>query len=410
MTTGQIQAPSSFDLWWEKQRKSITTLMTIVLVCVLAYYGWKLYSRMRIDAAWSGFAVNSGLQAGYGEPGGLAQILPQNPRFIDYYLGQIPEELVTKLAAHVGRVDDKAFDEAIASAQGTDRAPLLLWLAANKSIEQRAYDRAESLLRQLKEKHPNHFLCLESDYPPQFRRDLNAPEPGATPDAKPPTPDLAQPVKGSVVSLALAQIAEDKAFAAENPKLYTAPEPDSAKTATVKTDYGEFKIRFYETAAKKHVDTFLQLAADHHFDNMAIDQIKRAPGAGDQGQTSVEELHFGLVATKTEQDRSKWDAERAELEKDVTAVDFEDSKISHFPFMVAATVGKDGKSLPGRVLINVNDASSLDGQRVVFGRVVEGQDVVRRLVLDPVFATEDERQRGTGSPRDTIRIQSVTVE
>jgi len=417
MTTGQIQAPSSFELWWEKQRKSISTALTVVLVGVLGWYGYRLYDRIHTDDVWSGFAVKSGLQSAYVDPGPMASLL-QNPSFMRQapnlfgrYLSDLANGLVTKMPDSVERVDDKAFDEAIAAAKGTDREPLLVWLAANRAVELHSFERAEGLLRRLQTEWPDHFLCQQSDYPPQFRRDLKAPDPGAPPPTKEHKPELAEPVKGSVVALALAQIAEDKRFMEEQKRLYAAPEPDGDKTAIVKTDYGEFKIRFYRSAAPKHVETFLQLIENHHFDGMAIDQIHREASTPSPFQKPVQEFHFGLLATKEEQDRTKWDTERRELDKAEPKIDFEASGISHFPFMVAATAGQEGKSLPGRVWINASDASAqLDGTRVVFGRVVEGQEVVKRLVLDPLFSTEEERQQGSGSPRDTIRIQSITIQ
>jgi cyclophilin family peptidyl-prolyl cis-trans isomerase len=409
MTTGQIQAPSAFELWWEKKRKTVTTVLTAILVGVLAYYGWQFFQRRQIDKTWSEFAVNSGLRAGYGEKGDMAGIVQQYPNyFASLYLGSIPSTMITKLGDHVERVDDKGFDDAIAAAVGTPREPLLLWLAANRAIGARSFERAKKLLHELQQKHPGHFLNQESKYPPQFRVDLNEPEPGAQPDPK-HVPKLADPISGNVVGLALARIDREEKFVAENKAIYAAPEPDGKSVATVKTDLGEFKIRFFETAAPKHVDTFVRRAKEGYFDGMAIDQIRRA-GDNAPVDEAIMEMHFGLASTKQEQDRAKWDEERGKLDS-ADAIEFEDSRVSHFPMMVAAEAGKEGKSIPTRIWINVSDASrEHDGKRVVFGKVVSGEDVARKLVTDPVFSREDERRSGRGAPRDTIRIQSITVE
>ncbi len=411
MTTGHIQAPSAFELWWDKKRRTITTVVTVILLSVVAFYGWRFFQRSRLDATWSNFAQTAGLRAGYSEPGGLAQILKQYPQAFDSYLGSIPEGLVSQLGSHVGRIDDKAFDDAIVAAAGSERAPLLMWVAANRALGERSFERAKTLLKQLVEKYPNHFLCQKSDYPPQYRIDLNKPEPGAAPDPK-HVANLQDPVAGSVASLALARIERDMQFAKEHAPIYTAPEPESTTVAVVKTDFGEFKIGFFEAAAPKHVQTFVDRAKNGFFDKMAIDQIRRA-GDSSAPSTPVEEMHFGLVATKEQQDRTKWDEERNKLDDKSLAdsIEFEDSRISHFPMMVSASAGKDGKSLPTRICINVSDASSEhDGRRVVFGKVIAGEDVARKLVLDPVFSSEDERRNGRGAPRDTIRIQSITIE
>jgi len=412
MTTGQIQAPSAFDLWWEKQRKTVTTLFAVVIVGVLGYYGWQLVHRARVDSIWSEFAQQAGLRAGYAEPGEWAQFASNNPNMWASYVLSTPERLVADLPEHVAAVSDQQFDAAIAQAKGTDREPLLLWLAANSAAANRSYERAKTLLRRLQAEHPKHFLSQESDHPPQHLRDLNEPEPGAKPPDKPHEPKYADPVRGSLVGLALARIEREEKFVAEHATMYTPPQPDGQQVAVVKTDLGEFRIGFFASAAPKHVDTFIQAAKEGYFDNMAVDLIQRQGEQSLRSMPTVEEMHFGLVSTKTEEDRSKWADERNKLDdKDLRQIDFEDSKISHFPMMVAAAAGKEGKSLPTRIYINVNDASATyDGRRVVFGKVIAGEDVVRRIVLDQVFASEDERRSGRGTPRDTIRIQSVTIE
>jgi hypothetical protein len=153
------------------------------------------------------------------------------------------------------------------------------------------------------------------------------------------------------------------------------------------------------------------MAKDKNFDGMAIDQLKR--GSASMPADAIEEMHVGLVSSKQD-DRTKWVEERGKVEGEfsgsaITTIDFESSGISHFPFVVAATAGKDGKSLPGRIWITSSDAARNDGTRVVFGRVVEGQEVVERLIEDTPFATEDEANAGVGVPRDTIRIQTVEI-
>jgi cyclophilin family peptidyl-prolyl cis-trans isomerase len=79
--------------------------------------------------------------------------------------------------------------------------------------------------------------------------------------------------------------------------------------------------------------------------------------------------------------------------------------------MIAAKPETEGKSSGDRFYVNVNDgAAQSDGTRVIFGRVISGLDVVKQIVLDTPFSTENERRFGTGRPRDDIVIESVTIQ
>src|SRR5688500_7212888 len=103
MTTGQIQAPSAFELWWEKKRKTATMVATLVVVAVFAYYLWQFFHRSKIDATWSDFAVKAGFRAGYAEPGELASLAQQNPQYFSFYVGSIASGLVSNIHDHVAR-------------------------------------------------------------------------------------------------------------------------------------------------------------------------------------------------------------------------------------------------------------------------------------------------------------------
>ncbi len=412
MSVGQIQAPSAIEMWWVKNRKPVLATFGLLAVALFAYYGLRYYQRAAIDREWGSFAANAGLQKGYVEEGAFADLVRQNPQngqYLSFYLGMLKSDMVAKLGDHVRDLDGPALDQAIQAAAGTDRQPLLLWVAANRAYGTRDFDGALRHLDRLAKEHARHFLCRSSNYPPQYRRDLNEDnDKPKTPDTKPLEPELADPVAGSIVGLMRDRITRQKEFFAANPRLYEAPEPDSKQVAVFKTDAGEFKVAFYATAAPKHFSSFVDLAKRNHFDGLAIDQIRRRPRAM-QGD-SPQEMHLGLPATRQD-DRTKWTEERAKLDGDtVTAIDFEASGVSNFPFVVAATPGKDGKSLPGRIWITCSDAAATqDGARVVFGRVIEGQDIVRRMIEDTPYSTEDEASQGLGAPRDNIRVNKVEI-
>jgi cyclophilin family peptidyl-prolyl cis-trans isomerase len=58
--------------------------------------------------------------------------------------------------------------------------------------------------------------------------------------------------------------------------------------------------------------------------------------------------------------------------------------------------------------VQANDNPTMDGNDVVFGFVVEGLDVVKR-VCELSFDTSQEEDSGRGKPSERVRVESVTV-
>ena len=131
--------------------------------------------------------------------------------------------------------------------------------------------------------------------------------------------------------------------------------------------------------------------------------IARQPEGQDNGRP--EELSFGLVSSK-EETISSWDESEELAEGNELA--WEQNSLSHFPFTVAAEAYEDGKSQIQRIIINGNDAARQDGSRVIFGRVVEGMEVIEDI-LGSELSTDAEESAGQGRPADFITITSVSV-
>ena len=93
-------------------------------------------------------------------------------------------------------------------------------------------------------------------------------------------------------------------------------------------------------------------------------------------------------------------------------LDWEESpELSHFPGTIAAEASLDGKSQIQRVVINGADVgASKDGSQVIFGRVVEGLDLIERIINEAEYRTEADNQNGRGIPSDDIKIGSITIE
>ncbi len=151
----------------------------------------------------------------------------------------------------------------------------------------------------------------------------------------------------------------------------------------------------------------LKLVGEGFYDTQNVDQIVRE-GTGPVFQPPADEFHFGLEPSKN-QDRTLWTS----TEPSAKIFEFDDGpgqrELSHFPGTMSAAAEAEGKSSGERYWINVTDAASLyDGERVIVGRVVEGMDVLERIVSTP-FATDAEVQLGRGRPRENIRIEKIEV-
>ena len=161
--------------------------------------------------------------------------------------------------------------------------------------------------------------------------------------------------------------------------------------------YGSFVVALMPQAPR-HREAFLKLVEQGYWKDLAIDEIRRAP----KNRKQAQELHFGLESTRGADDRSKW----TDTEASKNQVDFEDSNLSHFSGAVSGRNAADGKSCADRLWISVEDAPDHDGDRVVFGYVVEGLENLKKVCEAPM--TTQEEEQGIGKPSDTIRVTSVT--
>jgi cyclophilin family peptidyl-prolyl cis-trans isomerase len=202
-------------------------------------------------------------------------------------------------------------------------------------------------------------------------------------------------------------VKEQQRFRAEHPQLYEPPPPDPQPTVVVKlSNDQEFRVRFYREQAPKHVEAFLERVRSGFYVGQAIDQVYRR-GAAAAPRTSVEQMHFGLEASKSD-DRSTWTDARTQPSS--TVLEFEDNDLSHFPGMVAAAPEAGGKSSGERIWITASDAAAeFDGRRVIFGRVVEGMEVVEYICREASFLTEEMRNSGQGQLQLNLRIHAMEI-
>ena len=370
------QAPSQIEFLWERYRPLAWTILA-ALVCALALnYGYKYFQQKAVDTSWSGFADTLGLDETYTK---------EQKSFIQ-----------TALTEDLRAVPLAKLEAGLVTANEAQK-PFLLLAIARKAMLDSNWDRAESALSEIESKYPNHSLVKTTSYPIQVREQLDPKAKAANPQ-KPP--ELKPAVAGSSVARMRAQIAAARAY--HQPAQFTRIEPpaDAKKVKFELSNGSSFVIALMSEQAPKHVEAFLKYAAEGegYWKGMAIDEIQRPTEFAGQPR----QMHLGFASTR-EDDRTKWTT----TDPSPQPLEFESSSLSHFPGAVSGDNQADGKSCADRFWIVADDAPRYDGERVIFGYVVEGLDQVKSITEESMSAQEE--QSGRGRPTENIRVTSVKV-
>lgn len=401
-----IPTVTPIEMFWDRYRNVFYGALVALVVILTVNYAVRYFQQKAESDRWTTFGESTGFAAALRREGEFASMVRQNPQLLNFYMQQAHSNLLTQLPGDLKNADGSRLAEARKSLAGTEVEPLVMWLQAHRSLANREWEQAEQFLRELEQRYPKHFLTVRSDYAPQFR----APEPGQAkpdPNQSPRRAEkLVDPIKGeSPVSLLRAQILSERQFRSEHPSFYTPPQPEAgAPVVEVKTTVGTFAISLFPSKAPQTTEAFLTKVREGHFNGLRVDELVRPGTTEFADKTQPTEFHLGLPESKDD-DRSKW----VKTNPSVVTVPYEDSGLSHFPFMVAAAQEAEGKSSGERIWINITDAAArYDGTRVVFGLITEGTEVVQRIGESP-YLTEDENRAGRGKPRDLITIESMTV-
>ena len=137
-------------------------------------------------------------------------------------------------------------------------------------------------------------------------------------------------------------------------------------TATIETKFGEISLKFFPDVAPNHVNSFIDLANDGFYDGTTFHRI--VPGFVIQG---------GDPNTKSD-DRSKHGMGGPGF-----TIEAEFSKLPHKRGSVSMARAANPDSAGSQFFICVADAPFLDGEYTIFGEVVEGMDVVDKIVSQP---------------------------
>jgi len=165
------------------------------------------------------------------------------------------------------------------------------------------------------------------------------------------------------------------------------PEKNLREVVVLETSYGNIVIDLFEKIAPKHVENFKNLVKAKFYDSIYFHRV--IPGFVIQG---------GDPNTRDE------DRENDGFGKpDQPTVPAEFSHLSHKRGIVSmARKGNDINSATSQFFICVADVPQLDGEYSIFGKVLEGMDVVDKIVSAP--------RDGRDNPKEHIYILKAYIK
>ena len=175
-------------------------------------------------------------------------------------------------------------------------------------------------------------------------------------------------------------------------KAVSVPRDYDNTIAILQTDAGDITIRFFHDKAPKHVENFINLAANHFYDGTFFHRV--IPGFMIQG---------GDPNTKKPEDANhrygtggNTDASGKEIR---LKAEFND--VSHKRGIVSMARAQDPNSASSQFFIVVKDSTFLDGQYTAFGEVVSGMDVADKIVAGPRNASD--------LPNNPVHIKKILL-
>jgi peptidyl-prolyl cis-trans isomerase B (cyclophilin B) len=145
----------------------------------------------------------------------------------------------------------------------------------------------------------------------------------------------------------------------------TAPK-HGEKVAVIDTNFGRIVLKFFPKLAPGHVKNFETLAGKGFYDNTTFHRV--IPGFMIQGgDPNTKPGATGMPGTGGPG----------------YTIPAEFNSTHHSRGILSMARSQDPNSAGSQFFITVNDASSLDGQYTVFGQVVQGMDVVDKIVNLP---------------------------
>ncbi|MBC8216411.1 MAG: peptidylprolyl isomerase [Candidatus Marinimicrobia bacterium] len=153
------------------------------------------------------------------------------------------------------------------------------------------------------------------------------------------------------------------------------------EVGVISTQFGDMIVEFYEESAPKHVESFKLHTQNGYFDSTTFHRV--IPGfmiqGGDPNSKDDDRSNDGIGGNAAkyfgigQEDHSEtW----------MIPAEFSDS-LSHLRGTLSMARSSDPNSAGSQFFICVGEPSWLDGQYTIFGKVIQGVDIIDRIVSVP---------------------------
>ncbi|MGD1837146.1 MAG: peptidylprolyl isomerase [Nitrososphaeraceae archaeon] len=162
----------------------------------------------------------------------------------------------------------------------------------------------------------------------------------------------------------------------------------SNELAIIQTSQGNITIEFFPNAAPKHVSNFLNLAEEGFYDGTIFHRI-------------IKEfmIQGGDPNSKTESNRQIWGTGGPNH-----TIDAEFNDIPHERGILSMARSSDPNSAGSQFFIVTKDSRFLDNQYTVFGKVIEGMDIVDKI--ENLITNENDQPKNYND----AQINKITIE
>lgn len=161
--------------------------------------------------------------------------------------------------------------------------------------------------------------------------------------------------------------------------------PSNNMVATMQTNLGEIKIELFSSDAPKTVENFIKLANDGFYDGTKFHRV-------------IKEfmIQGGDPLTKDDSLKNKWGTGGPGY---AFADEIHSNNHNVVGTISMANAGPDTNG--SQFFININDNNFLDAKHTVFGKVIEGMDVIRNI--------ENVATEGPDRPVDDVIIKNINI-
>lgn len=169
----------------------------------------------------------------------------------------------------------------------------------------------------------------------------------------------------------------------------------ASEIAEIETAQGTFKVEFFSKAAPRTVNNFMKLADEGFYDGIIFHRLN---------PQNVPVIQGGDPQTRNATaDRASWGTGGSD-----ETIPAEFSDIPHTRGILSMARTSDPNSASSQFFVMLDDASFLDGQYTVFGRVIEGMDVVDKIGALPKVGGDGSDSDQPLNPEDA-KILSVRI-